>query len=569
MADSERPLATWAIPAVAFFQGLCLLGLYRSVVTDSWPSDHPVWSFPLWTLALAVPLLWMLSVDGRNLRRASSLVAGFGAILGLLAVYIGWQGEPDDAVRTGGLVFTFTLSVTVACFKALMYLQQRADQVPLTYDVLFTNSWRNFLVGTLAAVFVFVFWLILRLWAGLFSVIEIDYFTELFGEDWFLFPVLSTAFGIGIGLFRKLARIIDSITRLLHWLVKLLLPLALGVAIVFLAALPFVGLEPLWDTGNGTALLLWLLAIILFFINAVYQDGREAKPYPVLVHRLIYVGLFSLPIVAGLSFYGLMLRLLQYGWTVERCWAFVVWLFLALFALGYALGAAHLRDNWPNYLARVNTGMGLVILAVLLLANSPLLDFRKISLASQLSRAESTELGLREFDFWYAKNRLARPGYLAIERIKAEIGDSDPELLQIINSPTPRPAAEIDREVSTHWRKVVYRPTRFDVPDPVRQLVDRQFRGTGDRSPVLIRVDLDEDGETEYVLINLYEHGVRSSRFYYRSEGEWLEGNLGHIWKHQEDEQLERITQGDLRLVDPPFKTIEIGGLRFRPLPKN
>jgi hypothetical protein len=97
-----------------------------------------------------------------------------------------------------------------------------------------------------------------------------------------------------------------------------------------------------------------------------------------------------------------------------------VWLILTLFAVGYVFGVLRRRDQWTLDLARVNTGMGLVVLAILLLANSPVLDFRKLSMASQLARVEAGEIELREFDFLYARSHLARPGYLALTELKAQ-----------------------------------------------------------------------------------------------------------------------------------------------------
>ena len=83
------------------------------------------------------------------------------------------------------------------------------------------------------------------------------------------------------------------------------------------SALPFTGLEPLWSTGRGTALLLWLLAVLLFSVNAVYQDGRETEPYAPMLHTVISAVICTTPIIAALSFYGLFLRFREYGWTVE------------------------------------------------------------------------------------------------------------------------------------------------------------------------------------------------------------------------------------------------------------
>jgi Domain of unknown function (DUF4153) len=565
MSDSSS-LPRTAMLGIAFVQGICLFALYRALDTDSWPSQSPPWSYPLWTLAALAPLMLLLSADRRNFRSAVTLVAGFSIVLALLAVYTGWQASPAGAFPVEELIIVFAASIALASFKALMYLQQRADGVPLSYPVLFTNSWRNFLVGVLAGIFALIFWMILTLWGQLFKVIEIDFFADLFTEDWFIIPALSVAFGLGISLFRDLIRVIDTITKLLHWLIKLLLPLALGVAIIFLATLPFVGLEPLWSTGSGTALLLWLLALLLFFTNAVYQDGRETAPYPAWMHRLIYIGLCSTPILAGLSLYGLMLRLNQYGWTVERCWAFVVWFILALFSLGYVAGILRRRSAWTAELARVNTLMGLVVLAIMLLANSPLLDFRKISLHSQLARVESGEIRLREFDFWYAKNNLGRPGYLAMERMKADVGDSDPELLAMIEEPRWGNVTVIDRNVEKMWAALAFRPEPFTVPADLVPLLDKLFRTAAQGDPVIIRADLDDDGEPEYALIVLQEYGIRYSQFYYHTEQGWQQGILEHSWRYVDNKLREQILHGDIEFVAPRYKHLDVGGISFRPV---
>jgi hypothetical protein len=552
---------------IAFLQGVCLFALYRAVETNSWPSESPLWSFPLWTLVLSLPLLLLLSIDRHNYAAVLNLASGFVAVLVLLGIYTGWQAEPHGAFRIESLAIAFAASIALACFKALMYLQQRANGVPLTYQVLFTNSWRNFLVGVLSALFTLMFWLILMLWAQLFRVIEIDFFHELFTEDWFVIPTLSVAFGLGVSLFRGLTRVIDNITKLLHWLIMLLLPLVLVVAIVFLAALPFVGLDVLWSTGRGTALLLWLLAVLLFFTNAVYQDGREENPYPLSIHRLIYIGLCVMPIIAALSLYGLVLRLNQYGWTVNRSWAFVVWLVLTLFALGYVAGIVRQRDKWTAELARVNTAMGLVVLTIMLLANSPLLDVRKISLASQLARVESGEIELHDFDFWYAKNHLARPGHLALEKMKQDVGDSDPELLAMINTPIRRRPAVSLENAEAMWAKLIYRPERFDIPDGLKPLLANRFGVMVDVEPVILRADLDEDGEFEYILMLLRENGAVSSAFYYRTDAGWQQGQLQHVWAYRGDDLRERIINGEIELVKPRFKSLQVGGITLRALP--
>lgn len=551
---------------ISLLQGLALFGLYRAADTQSWPSESPVWSYPLWTIALAVPLLLLLSINRGNYKSVALQTAAFGGVLVLLAAYTGYQAQPWGEFPVFSLSFAFFAAITLACFKALMYMQQRANEVALSYPVLFSNSWRNFLVAALAALFVFVFWLILMLWGQLFRVIDIDFFQDLFREDWFLFPVLSVAFGLGTIIFRDLGNIIDSITRLFHWLFKLLLPMVVGISVIFLAALPVVGLDALWSTGRGTALLLWLLAIALFFTNAVYQDGREASPYPVFVHRMIYGGLALLPVISALSLYGLVERLMQYGWTVERCWAVVTWFILSMFAFGYAVGIVRQRDSWTLSLARVNTAMGIVVLAIMLLASSPVLDFRKISLHSQLARVEAGTTELRNFDFWYARQHLARPGYLAIERIKAENADGDAGLLQAIESPRRHRANAVKTDVEKMWANVYLRPQDIEVPAGLRSMIELVGQQISQYGATLLRIDMDEDGQDEYVLIVLYEYGIGVTQYYYREDDNWRLGYFQTAPNRRGDDIDDRLRDGEIKLLEPRFKDLEIDGIRMQPM---
>lgn len=552
---------------VAVTQGILLMLLHEAHDSGSWPSESPLWSYPLWTLTLAVPVLLLLSLEaGRELRTAK-LVGAFAIVIGLLAVYIGYQAQPFGEFRLGTLSFVFGASITLACFKALMYIQQRAAGATLSYAVLFTYSWRNFLTLALALIFVLAFWLILMLWAQLFRVIEIEFFYELFRMDWFLYPVLGFAHGLGVIIFRNLTHVIDSITRLLHGLIKLLLPLVVFVAAIFMLSLPIAGLDGLWATGQGTSLLLWLLAMILFFANAVYQDGRESHPYPNLIHRAIYIGILITPVISGLSFYGLWLRVDQYGLTVARCWAFVVWLILTLFAVGYTQGIVRRRDHWTGELARVNTVMGLVVLTFMLVANSPLLDFRKISLASQVARVEAGEIEWQDFDFSYARYSLARPGYLKMESLKQEFADSDPELVALIKQPQNLAYARPLRSTSDLWAQMQYRPGPFELPRELRDMIERLNINMISSGSLLIQVDLDDDGEFEYVLVFLLEDRIYNALFYYRENGKWQSGSIGRSWTGKALQVgAESIRTGEISTHPSRFKNLHIGGQILRPI---
>jgi hypothetical protein len=277
-----------------------------------------------------------------------------------------------------------------------------------------------------------------------------------------------------------------------------------------------------------------------------------------------------MPIISALSLYGLVLRLNQYGWSVERCWAFVVWLILTLLAVGYVIGIVRRRAEWTIDLARVNRYMGLVVLGLMILTNSPILDFRKISLNSQMNRVDAGQIGLEGFDFWYAKQHLARPGYLAMEEMKREVGDSDPDLLGLINNPVNRWGAQRMRAAEEMWAEMTYRPESFDVPDELKGFIGRQYYGTTEGDPVMIQVDLDADGQNEYLLFLLRNYGIAYSQFYYLTDEGWRDGNLSHAGSNSSgDEVREMLKNGDISIVDPRFKDLKIGDVLLQPSSKN
>ena len=552
-------------------QGLALLWLWRAGMSGAWPSQTPALNFPLWAVAIVWPGMALLSVDARHLGRTLGMASAFTAVVALLAAYLGWQASPFGAFFLFSLLGYAVASLLLACFKALLYLQPWAARQKATYDVLFALSWRNFLVLTLAALAMTIFYAVLLLWGLLFSAIDIAFFEDLFAKDWFLFPVLTVAFGFGIHIFRRLVHLIDGIAGLLEGLLRLLLPLAVGVQVVFLAALPFTGLAPLWETGNGTLLLLCLNGLVLFAINAVYQTGCD-RPYPAIVHRVLYVGIALLPAITALAAYGLHLRIDQHGWSVDRCWAAAVCAFFGLFSVAYAWYIVRRQDAWPVAFGSVNPAMGWLVLTFTLLVNSPLLDFRSISLASQWARVESGELALRDFDFYYAKENLARPGWLKMQALIEEHETTDPALVRTIRTAKPAPLVpEMD------WTRVQRRPKSLEVPAGVQEaasdLLDSDwlfgFHWPTQRNSAQARwwvgwvgTDLDADGEQDYVLILASRDRVLGFHFYADDHGTWRSAVLEpRNQLPQGTDLLEMLREGEISSVERTVRDLKVGDL--------
>ena len=527
MSTSERTngktLPREAMLAIAFAQGLALFALWKALDNEVWPATMPAVNFPLWTLVLVLPTFLLFTLESgsglRTLRRASAIAA----IFVLLAIYAGWQATPQDAFPIGPLLFDSVASLVVAGFVSLALLQSpRFD-----YAALFANAWRNALAGILSVLLTLGLRLLLLLWGALFKEIGIDFFSELFAKQWFLFPVLSTAFGFGVYIFRSKRKTLERCISLIEGIMRLLAPLALGVATLFLAALPFTGLAPLWETGHGTALLLWLNALAIFFLIGVYQPhahGGIQTPYPQFVHRALLPGIALLPAISILGIYGLTLRIAQYGWTVARCWAALAAGVLLLFSLGYAWGVLRYRSRWTAILARTNVTMLWIILALLLLANSPLLDFRAISASSQFARLESGEIAIEQMDLKYAHRHLARPGHLRLETLAAEVEAAQPELARRIRDGE---FPEVSHSTEDFWDMVHLHPEPFPIPDALRSLAAEaaEKRKMPPETAVFLTLDLDGDGELEYVLLDgsaKWHSTVQGLGFYREGDG----------WKH-------------------------------------
>ena len=551
--------------AIALAQGVALLLLWRALTNETWPATQPAVNFPLWTVAVTYPALLLLSLESGRVMRAFIRVSLFAAVLILPAAWIGWQASPYGEFPIESLIFVYVVTMGAVCFKALMYLQHHVAEAPIAYRTLFRYSWRNALVVGLTAPLVWGVALILFLWGALFEAIGIDFFADLFARDWFLFPVLAVVFGLGVLIFRRLATVIDGITGLLEGLIRLLFPLVISVVAIFLAALPFTGLQPLWETGNGTALLMGINIIALFFANAVYQPGRR-PPYPLIVHRLLYGGTCLLPIVSMLAFYGLYLRIAQYGWTVERCWALVLCCLMAFFSAGYAVGIVRRRDDWPETLGRVNKVMGGAIVALTLLVNTPLLDFRSISLASQFARVERGEIEIYDFDFFYARQYLARPAWLRTQALLDEIGESDERLAELIREPQPQRVPITNTEEL--WERLVYRPEPFDVPEDLRPFIESSYAAPYDNL-VLVAVNLNQDQALEYVLIGSTEFNVLRAEGFYRQDEEWLSLSVRRTVAESSGDEIEQsLRSGEIEAVPPEFQDLLIGDLELSFMPR-
>ncbi|MEX1033822.1 MAG: DUF4153 domain-containing protein [Cellvibrionaceae bacterium] len=555
---------------IALAQGLVLLLLHQAIEFKFWPGGNYPWLFCFYAMVTVGPLMLLLSLEtGDQWKRIVPWVVPFTLVAGVLGYYTGGQVLPEPYIGYSNVAMVFGFTLAIATFKALMYAQQRATGEPFQYSFLFQFSWRNFLILGLSLLFTLAVWGILMLWGALFEVININFFMDLFTERWFYYPALALAHGFGVIIFRSQSKVIDTVTRIQQALMKFLLVFLVLVSVLFLAALPFTGLAPLWETGNGSMLILWMQGIILFFLNAVYQDDPESRPYPDPVHRFIYIGIALLPVYSAIAFYGLWLRVEQYGWTPARSWGFLVWAFFALFSIGYLWGIIRLRDHWLRHLSWVNVRLGLLVLATMLLINSPLLDFRKISVSSQMNRLASGEMEPDDIDLYYFRRNLARPGYEALQELKPRIAETHPEIAEQIDnwytSQSPQ-RQDFGREYLLESLEL-YGGTSIpeSLEDALYDFADQnRWRLSGPGDLLLLQVDMDGNGQDDYVLIES-QSGYRYATLFYRAVDGWHFSNMTPSFSPSltGDSLQESLEKGRWQTIDPRWRKLDIGGNVF------
>jgi len=544
---------------IALFQGLALLLLYRAETRDQWLASLPMLEYPLWAIAFLAPLMLLLALTASNARRATIATAIYVGAVAVLMIYIGRQAMPVDEFPVGALIGTTVAKLFIASFKAQMYVQQWASDLPREYRTLFVLSWRNFFVSSLAVVFVLLCFGILRLWAALFDTIGIDFFSYLFRQDWFLFPVLGTAFGVGIIVFRELDHVLDTLTRLAQGAISLLLPIVAVISIGYVGTLLVVGTGLLWQTGWGTAQMLWLMALMLFFVNAVYQDGQIPPKYSRPIHYVVAAGVCVLLIPACLSAYGLYLRIDQYGVTVSRAHAVIVWLVLALFVAGYVVMIIRRRHAWPAELGRINQGMSIVIIVLLLLINSPLGDLRKLTVSAQLDRLDDGRVAPADFDVGYVRSRLARPGFQAMEALEETA--TNERLLAKLRRAYDEPGKPADPDA---LRARIELLTEVPVPATLEDKLASRAFVTGERT-VLTSADLNGDGKSEYILLNFSRDRLLQARYFIERRGQWRVGTLSFDFRQREQVLEALLPNAAPTVVEPELDDVIIGDTRFCP----
>jgi len=353
-------------------------------------------------------------------RERAAWAALFAPAVGLVAAsVVYWNGAPDQWDDAGRWRLV-SAGLAIAIAAPLFQVARDQGGWRLPYTEVHRHAWTNVVIWCAAWLFVGIVWLLVWLLSALFQLIGIDFIHDVIDEAWFAHMLTGGAFGGAVGLLRERDRIVGTLRRVVTAILSVLAPV-LGVGLlIFLLALPFTGLAPLWEaTKSTTPILLSCVIGALILANAVIGDSAEEEgKLPPLRYGAMALSAAMLPLalIAAIS---TGLRIDQYGLTPDRLWAVVFTMIATAYGLAYLVALIRRRLDWGEAVRPANLRLAIGLGALALLLSTPLLSFGAISARDQLARLESGRTTADQFDWAALRFDFGPAGKRALERMKA------------------------------------------------------------------------------------------------------------------------------------------------------
>lgn len=547
--------------AIGLIQGLLLW--LASTLTD------PGVRVALATVVLVGGINLLLLGDNVRQRGTAWLVVGFTVVMAAISTWVFVDGDRqlfNNRWLTGSWTF-FSLVIAYVCTVFILSWPTREGRYP-RYEDLFRHAWDTVFIVLLGLLLNVVFWGLLLLWGNLFKMLGIVALNRLFSTEGFICVSSAMVFALGLNMGRENDRIIGLLRGILLTLCRFLLPLGALIAIVFTFALPFTGLEPIWNTGYSTPIMLWLVAVNLFLLNGVFQDGAQGSGYPVWLVRVVDLCLLCLPVLVLLAGYSTWLRIAQYGLTPSRVLAILLVAVIFAHCVAAVWAVVVPQRQWLWSVRRTNPVIALLTVALLLAIHTPWFSPLKISASNQVARVLSGKTPVDMFDADTLRYRLGQPGEQAFSALLAQVEQGQvltqterQALLKRLKNADTGKGKRAPKEKALEWiGPEVAGSEQFEASDFGKQTCEKP-------GCVLWAVDLDRDGQSE--VLQLPKRGwVRSLDFFKRdAQGKWqlagtfeVDGNALEL--------IEQIREGKAKVVAPRYQSLLIDGVELSPNPK-
>lgn len=476
--DKENIAANNTLVWLGLAQGFALYALYKTHEAKLWPME---WGPLLNALLLSFLLLPLVVYWSQGILARRTLIKLL-PLMGLLIAGIGtYQAAtlfsyPElEKPRLVDFPVFFGLGMVSFMAVPLVSAWRSRRQAGLAlgrweYATLFEHAWRNAVITVQAGVLTGLLWIVLQLGAQLFRLIGVDWPHDVLEEAWFAIPV--TTLSVALGMRAGLKRAAFVVTLRNHWLTLTawLLPLIglIGSAFVLTS---LTGVDKLFERGLSAFFLLWFAAFWVKFFNSAFQDGQSAPPFGARLQKILPYTALALLAITGLAAWALGIRISQHGLTPDRVWGLLVVGVGLCYGIGYALSLIN-KTQWMGSVPHANVLAALMMGAGIVLLLSPVLDARRLSTSSQMSRLDAGKVAAAEFDV-HALTNQGRFGYEALQNLtqqKSSTNEVTPLALRA------REAIEMAQQ-NLAWGETRDEPLDLRAVD-VRERLDLYPRGT-------------------------------------------------------------------------------------------
>lgn len=580
----------WLIVLVCLLQG-SLLYLCYAKGGMPWLKEHNFLQLGLQALVLALPTAFALSV--RSTRNPGLWLSLAVSAIVLLCL-AGWVSTNINGLPAGYpfnvVTAPFYITIALLVFIALPWLQARIDNKgnAVSYTDLHRCLSLNIIILGLTLLLAGLMWLIFALGSGLFKLVGIGFFQDLFFRNTlFAYLANGTIVGVGILLGRTQPQLIATVHKLLAILVRGLLPLLSFIAIIFIIALPFTGLQALSTAWSAASLLTLMVIVLSLLLNVVYQDGTDIKPYPAPIHYLVNASILLLPVYALLALYSVITRVAQYGWTPERVWGFLIIAVCIFWSGCYALAVLRRSTQWLQPLGMFNKKLSLLLVAVLILCNTPIIDPYRISVVNQMQRYADRRISADQLDLHMLRFYAGRKGYDALIKLRDDVnflGDiprrATLERILAQNSPWSRDYLKYDQQqidtlFTTEKAKKNIQLAK-GTPSPETswwEFIPSQINKQADltacydvaNSCVVNGLDLNRDGKKEYILCNFNPQSTERCTIYSYQDKNWQD--IGNVYFDNAEDLTaleDSIRNGKIKTKPKEWANILISGEKVR-----
>jgi hypothetical protein len=370
----------------------------------------------VWSFALTLSVSWMLLIGPLRPMRALSYAGALALISASLLVSTSLRFGEFERLFDQPAAWIATFLFVKLSLPFILSKEVEAKGW-FHYEGLFHHAWSLTVRWVLSGLFLAVCWGVLWLSAYLLDLVGLRFLRDLLEELWFATSVSGLILGLSLAVFHEMQKVIFTLRRLVILLLRLLLPLIALVTLVFVIRVPIAGLEQAFGSKSAAFLMIAVALGAIILITATV-DGSDADAAGARWMTWAARGLaLLLPVLAGIAFYAIWLRVAQYGWTPDRVLSAVISLVVVAYSLIYAAAVILRPGLWRLCIRQGNMAIAALILLLSVLWQTPVLNAQRISANNQLARFVAGKTTVEQLSLWEMGKEWGVAGERAVARL--------------------------------------------------------------------------------------------------------------------------------------------------------